>query len=94
MNNELWSWGLSLLGVIGILLVGHKNWRGYLVGIAAECAWVAYSIQTKQWGFIFGSTIYISAYLLNISKWLDEVKRKRIRGMFIINPLHNYRKNK
>jgi len=94
MNNELWSWGLSLLGVIGILLVGHKNWRGYLVGIATECAWVAYSIQTKQWGFIFGSTIYISAYLLNISKWLDEVKRKRIRGMFIINPLHNYRKNK
>jgi len=94
MNNELWSWGLSLLGVIGILLVGHKNWRGYLVGIAAECAWVAYSIQTKQWGFIFGSTIYISAYLLNISKWLDEVKRKRIRGMFTVNPLHNYRKNK
>lgn len=74
MNNEFWSWGLSALGVIGILLVGHKNWRGYLVGIATECAWVAYSIQTKQWGFIFGSTIYISVYLFNINKWLTEAK--------------------
>ena len=94
MNNQLWSWGLSIIGVIGILLVGHKNWRGYLVGIATECAWVWYSVITKQWGFIFGSTVYISAYLLNISKWLDEVRKNRIRNMFHVNPLHNYRKSK
>lgn len=94
MSNELWSWGLSILGVIGILLVGHKNWRGYLVSIATEFAWVAYSIQTKQWGFIFGSTVYISAYGLNISKWLDEVRKNKIKNMFTFNPLHNYRKSK
>jgi hypothetical protein len=94
MNNELWSWGLSILGVIGILLVGHKNWRGYLVGILTEIAWVAYSIDTKQWGFIFGSTIYISAYCLNISKWLDEVRRNKIKNMFHFNPMNYYRKSK
>ena len=94
MSNQLWSWSLSIIGVIGILLVGHKNWRGYLVGIATECAWVAYSIQTKKWGFIFGSTVYISAYCLNISKWLDEVKRNKIKNMFIFNPFNNNRKSK
>ena len=83
-----------------------NNWRnwpidgwaqklaGILSGICTECAWVAYSIQTKQWGFIFGSTVYISAYLFNINKWLDEVRKNKIRNMFTINPLHNYRKNK
>ena len=88
------SWALSCIGVIGIYLTGRKNWRGYAVGIFTECAWVWYAIVTKQWGFIFGSTIYISAYCLNISKWLDEVKKNRIKNMFTFNPLHNYRKGK
>jgi hypothetical protein len=94
MSNQLWSWGLSAIGVVGLLMVGHKNWRGYLVGIATECLWVAYSIQTRQYGFIFGSTVYISAYLFNINKWLDEVRRNKIKNMFTFNPLHNYRKSK
>jgi len=94
LNSQLWSWGLSIIGVIGILLVGHKNWRGYLVGIATECAWVAYSIQTKQWGFIFGSTVYISAYCLNISKWLDEVRRNKIKNMFHFNPMNYSKRSK
>ena len=74
MNTQLWSWCLSSIGVIGIYLTGRKNWRGYAVGIFTECAWVAYSIQTKQWGFIFGSTVYISVYLFNIKKWISEAK--------------------
>ena len=64
------------------------------MGILTECAWVAYSIDTKQWGFIFGSTIYISAYCLNISKWWDEDRKKRIRNMFHINPMNYSRKSK
>ena len=72
MNNNLWSWGLSIIGVTGIYLTGRKNWRGYAVGIVTEFAWVVYSLQTKQYGFIFGSTIYISVYLLNINKWFSD----------------------
>jgi len=74
MNTQIWSWTLSTIGVIGIWLTGRKNWRGYAVGIITECAWVAYSIQTKQWGFIFGSTVYISVYLFNINKWITEAR--------------------
>lgn len=73
------SWVLSIVGVVGIYLTGKKNWRGYAVGIITEFAWVWYSIVTKQWGFIFGSTIYISVYLLNINKWLSEAKNIKNR---------------
>ena len=88
------SWALSILGVIGIYLTGKKKWYGFAVGIANECAWVIYSVDTKQWGFIFGSTIYIAVYSLNINKWLSDERKSRIRNMFTINPLHNYRKGK
>jgi hypothetical protein len=92
--NPIWSWALSIIGVVGIWLTGRKNWRGYAVGIVTECAWVAYSIDTKQWGFIFGSTIYISVYLFNINKWLEEARAGRIKNMFHINPLNMYKKGK
>jgi hypothetical protein len=88
------SWALSIVGVIGIYLTGRKNWRGYAVGIFTECAWVWYAIITKQWGFIFGSTIYVSVYLFNINKWLEEAKRGRMKNMFHINPMNYNRKSK
>jgi len=80
MNNQLWSWCLSIIGVIGLLIVGQKNWRGYIVSIITEFAWVWYSIITKQWGFIFGSTIYISTYLFNINKWISDERKNKIKS--------------
>ena len=88
------SWALSILGACGIFLMGRKKWYGFAVGILNECALVAYSINTKQWGFIFGSTIYISVYFFNINKWISEAKANRVRNMFHINPLNYTRKNK
>jgi predicted anti-sigma-YlaC factor YlaD len=88
------SWALSCIGVVGIYLTGRKNWRGYAVGIVTECAWVWYAITTKQWGFIFGSTIYVSVYLFNINKWITEAKAGHIKNMFHINPLNMYKKGK
>jgi len=88
------SWALSILGVVGIWLTGKKKWYGFAVGIANECAWVIYSIDTKQWGFIFGSTIYITVYSLNINKWLSDERRARVRNMFHFNPMNYSRKSK
>ena len=73
------SWALSCIGVIGIYLTGRKNWRGYAVGIMTECAWVWYAIVTKQWGFIFGSAIYITAYSHGIQNWLKDAKSIKSR---------------
>lgn len=94
MGNELWSWGLSLIGVVGLLMVGHRNWRGYLVGIITEFAWVAYSLQTNQYGFIFGSTIYISAYLFNIKKWLSDDRKTQLKKLLTLHPSYNKREKK
>ena len=87
------SWALSLLGACGIFLTGRKKWYGFVVGIINECAWVAYSIDTKQWGFIFGATIYIAVYLFNIKMWWEESKLRRFKNRIHIN-IFNTRKVK
>jgi hypothetical protein len=92
MNTQIWSWALSAIGVVGIYLTGRKNWRGYAVGIFTECAWVWYAIVTKQWGFIFGSTIYVSVYLFNINKWLTEAKSFKNKIYIDIFNLRNKKK--
>ena len=88
------SWVLSVLGVVGIWLTGKKHWHGFAVGIVNEIAWVAYAIKTHQIGFIFGSTIYIAVYSLNINKWLSEAKRSKIKNLFHINPLNMMKESK
>jgi hypothetical protein len=93
MKHEYWSWFLSIIGVIGLYITGQKKWQGFAVGVATEVAWIWYSIITKQWGFIFGATIYIAVYLFNIKQWWQDLKNKSISNKFVIN-LFNYRKVK
>lgn len=85
MKYEYWSWFLSIIGVIGLYLTGRKKWHGFAIGLASEIAWVWYSVLTKQWGFIFGATIYIAAYVFNIKLWWEESKLRRFKNRIQIN---------
>jgi hypothetical protein len=85
MTELWWSWMLSIIGVIGIYLTGKKKWQGFAVGLVAEIAWVWYSFITKQWGFIFGATIYIAVYAFNIKEWWEESRLKSFRNRIQIN---------
>lgn len=89
MKHEYWSWFLSIIGVIGLYITGQKKWQGFAVGLITEVAWVWYSIVTKQWGFIFGATIYIAVYLFNIKQWWEESKLKAFKSRIHINIFNN-----
>ena len=85
MINYLWSWILSIIGVVGIYLTGKKKWHGFAVGLVAEIAWVWYSVITKQWGFIFGSAVYVAVYVFNIKEWWEESRLKSWKNRVKIN---------
>lgn len=69
---ELWSWILAAIGVTGIFFVGKKTVWGWLILLANECIWIAYAINTKQYGFIISALAYAGVYIRSYIHWKRE----------------------
>jgi cell division protein FtsX len=64
-----WSYILAPFGLVGMWLSGKKNRNGWLLGLLTQTLWLAYSIQTEQYGFIVGTVAYGAVYLKNYLNW-------------------------
>jgi hypothetical protein len=73
----MWSWVLSIIGIVGMIMVGRKMWQAFVVLISVEILWVVYSIQTRQYGFILGATAYITVHAINTRRWRRDSRRNR-----------------
>jgi len=73
----MWSWVLSIIGIVGMIMVGRKMWQAFVVLISAEILWVVYSIRTGQYGFILGATAYITIHAINTRRWRRESRKNR-----------------
>jgi nicotinamide riboside transporter PnuC len=71
---ELWSWVLAAIGVTGIFFVGKKTIWGWLILLLNECIWIAYAINTKQYGFIVAALAYAGVYIKSYLAWNKEEK--------------------
>lgn len=71
---ELWSWILAVIGILGIYFVGKKTLWGWLILLVNECIWIAYALDTKQYGFIISALAYAAVYIRSYIHWKrDEV---------------------
>lgn len=59
------GYGLSALGITGLLLAGRRNAWGWILGLVSQCAWVTYIAATDQWSLIWGTAAYAVAYVIN-----------------------------
>jgi nicotinamide riboside transporter PnuC len=72
---ELWSWILAAIGVTGIFFVGKKTIWGWLILLVNEFIWIAYAINTKQYGFIVMATAYAVVYIKSYFAWRKEAEK-------------------
>lgn len=64
-----WSYLLTAVGAVGLLLAGRMQRTGWLVGLAAQGLWIAYALSTQQYGFLISAFIYGSVYARNYLAW-------------------------
>ena len=67
--NPWWSWLLAAVGITGLVLAGRRQAIGWAVGLAAQAAWIAYALATRQWGFIASAAAYGAVYARNWWTW-------------------------
>lgn len=65
----MWSWLLSITGILGMYLAGKRLAVGWLVGLLSEALWLIYAIVTKQWGFLLGVAAYSYVFYANWRAW-------------------------
>jgi hypothetical protein len=74
--NAWWSWLLTAVGVLGLLLAGRKLWWAWCIGLGAQVLWIAYAIATDQHGFIVSALAYGFVYARNALRWRADGPRQ------------------
>lgn len=54
---------LAALGVTGLFIARSRPRVGWWFNIAAQFAWTAYAVATRQWGFLLSGFFYTWAYI-------------------------------
>lgn len=65
----IWSYILSGLGIITMLLTGRKLAIGWLVGLTNSVLWIIYALTTGNYGFIISSLVFIVVQIRNYLAW-------------------------
>lgn len=76
MNEQLWSWILTAVGMTGFILAGRKVWWCWYVNLFCQVLWYIYSITTQQWGFFVGALFYTAIFARNAYVWTKERNEK------------------
>jgi hypothetical protein len=64
-----WSWLLMSVGVTGLWLAGRKSKWGWAIGFGSQVLWLAYSISSRQWGFLASCFAYGTVHFMNFRRW-------------------------
>jgi hypothetical protein len=77
MTPLAWSFLLSAIGIVGILLAGSKRKVGWVVGFFVQPLWIIFAVTTEQYGFILNAVIYAAVYGRNWILWRRDERIER-----------------
>lgn len=80
MNDaQLWSWIVTIVGVIGWYFVGKKYWWAWFIGLGAQVLWTIYATISQQPAFYISVILYTTIYGKNLWSWWKEHREKKAR---------------
>ncbi len=68
--------GISVFGVLAIILVSRKNKWGFVFGLASQPFWYITAYLHSQWGIMFLNVIYTGSWLYGFYQWFYKKEEK------------------
>jgi nicotinamide riboside transporter PnuC len=87
MTPLAWSFLLSAIGIVGILLAGSKRKVGWVVGFFVQPLWIIFAVTTEQYGFILNAVIYAAVYGRNWILWRRDERIEREAATTVLRAL-------
>jgi hypothetical protein len=69
VSGEVFSWVVTIVGLIGFELAGRKVWWAWYINIANQFAWVAFALITDYYAFLLGTAFYFVVFCKNAYLW-------------------------
>ncbi len=61
--------GISLFGIMAIVLVSRKNKWGFVFGLASQPFWFATALVNQQWGIFVLNIAYAASWSYGFYQW-------------------------
>jgi len=68
--------GITIFGIMAIILVAKKNKWGFVFGLISQPFWFMTAYLNKQWGVLFLSVVYTFSWCLGIYEWFYKSKKE------------------
>lgn len=73
---QIWSWIVTIVGIIGFIIAGRKVWWSWYVNLGAQVLWVVYALISSQPAFLVSAAIYTVVFGRNAYIWTRDRRKK------------------
>ena len=75
-TDQILSWVVSAVGILGFYLAGKKIWWAWYVNIANQLFWILFAFITQNWGFLLATAFYLWVFGRNAYLWTKNRNKK------------------
>lgn len=65
----IWSWIVTIVGLLGFILAGRKIWWAWYVNIGCQALWVTFALVSHIYAFLLSAAVYTVVFTHNAIKW-------------------------
>jgi hypothetical protein len=78
VSAQVWSFIVTIVGVIGFFLAGKKIWWAWYVNIFCQVLWVIFALVSGLYGFLLGTIPYTIVFVKNAISWTREYRAENV----------------